>query len=75
MIPNSQKSTFVVASTPVSSTKILQTVIALQVFQGNRDENSKVLNHFPHAIWAQYFRVIAVTWHNHVSLRMDFITC
>ncbi|CAK8680043.1 lactadherin-like [Clavelina lepadiformis] len=44
-------------------------------FQGNRDRSSHVTNRFPGRILARYLRLIVETFHGHVILRLEFLTC
>ncbi|CAK8680046.1 unnamed protein product [Clavelina lepadiformis] len=45
------------------------------IFQGNRDRSSHVTNRFPGRILARYIRLIVETFHGHVILRLEFLTC
>ncbi|CAK8680029.1 unnamed protein product [Clavelina lepadiformis] len=45
------------------------------IFQGNRDMDTKVINIFPRAVVARYFRLLAQTWHSYISIRLDYVTC
>ena len=50
-------------------------VFFTQVFQGNEDKNTPVINIFPRPITARYFRINVVTWQLHISIRFDLLTC
>ncbi|XP_076820978.1 lactadherin-like [Clavelina lepadiformis] len=45
------------------------------IFQGNTDTDTHVQNIFLNPIKAKYFRIIAVTFHTGISLRLDYLTC
>jgi len=47
----------------------------VQIFSGNSDRNSYVINRFPQPLTARYFRLIAETWFTHISVRLEYITC
>ncbi|XP_077974515.1 lactadherin-like [Styela clava] len=44
-----------------------------KVFTGNNDRNTKVTNMFPHVIICRYIRVYPQTWHNYMSMRVEYI--
>ena len=46
-----------------------------QIFQGNRDMDSKVTNMFPQPITARYFRLVVVTYNRVPALRMEYLMC
>ncbi|XP_076820484.1 lactadherin-like isoform X1 [Clavelina lepadiformis] len=45
------------------------------IFQGNTDHNTHVQNMFPNPIKARYFRLIVVTFHRYIGLRLEYLTC
>lgn len=46
-----------------------------QTFPGNTDQNNVVTHELVPPIQAQYIRVIPESWHNFVSLRLEFYGC
>jgi len=46
-----------------------------QVFEGNFDQNTYKINKFPQPITARYVRLVVLTWHNYISLRMEYLIC
>ena len=46
-----------------------------QVFQGNFDQNTYKINKFPQPITARYVRLVALTSHSYISLRMEYLIC
>jgi len=46
-----------------------------QVFQGNFDQNTYKINMFPQPITARYVRLVVLTWHNHICMRMEYLIC
>ena len=46
-------------------------VVYLQVFKGNRDNNSVVINSLPNPIKARYVRFIPQSWKNSIALRVE----
>jgi len=46
-----------------------------QVFQGNFDRNTYKINMFPQPITARYVRLVALTWYNNISVRMEYLIC
>ncbi|XP_076817814.1 lactadherin-like isoform X1 [Clavelina lepadiformis] len=58
-----------------TSLQVIQKDGADLVFQGNRDRYSKVTNFFPLPIVARYFRFIAQTWNQHITVRLEYLTC
>lgn len=46
-------------------------VVYFQVFKGNRDNNSVVINSLPNPIKAKYVRFIPQSWKNSIALRVE----
>jgi len=46
-----------------------------KIFPGNSDSNTPVINEFNQPITAQIFRINALTFKTHVTLRFDFLEC
>ena len=46
-----------------------------QVFQGNFDQNTYKINMFSQPITARYVRLVALTWYNNISVRMEYLIC
>jgi len=46
-----------------------------KVFNGNRDRDTVVAHNFPAPVTARYFRIMPLAWHQHTTLRFDFLTC
>jgi len=44
-------------------------------FYGNSDSNTPVINEFNHSITARVFRINALTFKTHITLRFDFLEC
>jgi len=44
-------------------------------FYGNTDQTTERKNYFPKLIVARYIRVIPLTWHNHMSMRVGLLDC
>eukprot|EP00057_Strongylocentrotus_purpuratus_P020571 XP_011675045.1 PREDICTED: uncharacterized protein LOC756501 isoform X1 [Strongylocentrotus purpuratus] len=42
------------------------------IFPGNSDRNTVVYNRFPVPMSCRYVRLLPYTWHEHISLRMEF---
>ncbi|XP_030848286.1 uncharacterized protein LOC587535 isoform X3 [Strongylocentrotus purpuratus] len=42
------------------------------IFPGNTDRNTVVYNRFPVPMSCRYVRLLPYTWHEHISLRMEF---
>ncbi|PFX33163.1 Neuropilin-2 [Stylophora pistillata] len=49
--------------------------MSAKVFQGNQDGDTVVYNKLISPITARYIRLLPVTWHNHISLRMELYGC
>ena len=47
----------------------------LQVFVGNKDENTIVYNELNESIVARYVRFQPTAWHNHISMRVELYGC
>lgn len=46
-----------------------------KVFQGNLDNNSHKKNIFEKPFMARYVRVLPVSWHNRITLRLELLGC
>jgi len=46
-----------------------------KIFPGNTDANTLVINDFSQPITAQVFRINAISYHNHIAVRFDFLEC
>ncbi|XP_034359872.1 lactadherin isoform X1 [Arvicanthis niloticus] len=46
-----------------------------KVFQGNLDNNSHKKNIFERPFMARYVRVLPVSWHNRITLRLELLGC
>ncbi|XP_022782671.1 uncharacterized protein LOC111323557 [Stylophora pistillata] len=46
-----------------------------KIFSANQDSDSKVLHELTPPINTRYVRLSPVTWHNHISLRMELYGC
>lgn len=51
------------------------TLISLQLFQGNIDNNSHKKNLFEPPFYARYVRVVPWEWHERITLRMELLGC
>ena len=51
------------------------TFIVLQIFEGNTDKDSHVLNIFPQPITARYVRFVVWNFKSHISMRIEYVTC
>ena len=47
----------------------------LQIYQGNNDRNSAVVNALKEPIEARFIRLHPYAWYGHISLRMEFHGC
>ena len=47
----------------------------LQVFFGNKDENTIAYNELNGSIVARYARFQPTAWHNHISMRVELYGC
>ncbi|XP_028419313.1 uncharacterized protein LOC114545227 [Dendronephthya gigantea] len=46
-----------------------------KVFNSNNDERSIVKNAIHHVIVARFIRIHPISWHHHISMRVEFIGC
>lgn len=46
-----------------------------QVFPGNSDNNSHKKNIFETPFMARYVRVLPVSWHNGITMRLELLGC
>jgi len=54
---------------------VINLVYLVQIFPGNHDRKTSVVNKFPHHVLAKYFRLKVLAFHGWPTLRMDFMTC
>ena len=47
----------------------------MQIYQGNNDQNSLVINTLMEPIEAQFIRLHPYAWYGHISLRMELHGC
>ena len=56
-----------------------ETIILLyywfQVFEGNFDQHTYKINKFSQPITARYVRLVVLTWHSYITLRMEYLIC
>ena len=53
----------------------LLTFCSFQVFEGNEDSDTVVLNKLSQPITARYIRLLPIEWHNHISMRIEIYGC
>ena len=49
----------------------LLTLCSFQVFDGNEDSDTVVLNKLTQPITARYIRLLPIEWHTHISMRIE----
>ena len=49
--------------------------LLLQIYQGNNDQNSPVINTLMKPIEARFIRLHPYAWYGHISLRMELYGC
>ncbi|XP_071959436.1 uncharacterized protein [Antedon mediterranea] len=47
----------------------------VMVFTGNSDTSTAVTNMFPRAIYAQFIRILPLTWNSYISMRFEILGC
>ena len=53
----------------------LLTLCSFQVFDGNEDSDTVVLNKLTQPITARYIRLLPIEWHTHISMRIEIYGC
>jgi len=60
---------------PVTNSTNNRTAGEVHVFPGNSDRDTAVTNYFEHPIKAFLVKITPLTWHTHISLRIELLGC